>query len=516
MTMKHTVHVVITTDEGQTETREIACVEREDLTPTTLGLTLAESKAILKALQAVVVEQQMAAYFDTQRPCAHCGHLRRSQGYYTTQVRTVFGSIPVHSLRLYQCPCQPDAAKTFSPLAVLLPEPTTPELLFLETKWAALVSYGVTAQLLQNVLPIDDALAPCTIREYVFTVAERLEQQLGEEQWSFIDSCPAEWSRLPIPNGPLTMGIDGGYVRAQDKQGWFEVIAGKSLLAFTRGEESQEPVSSKCFAFVQTFDQKPKRRLFEVLQSQGHQLNQQITFLSDGGDTVRELQLYLNPHAEHLRDWFHVTMRLTVLQQTAKGSPDQTRDEEQDYPLRDPVVRELERLKWYLWHGNVYKALQVVQSIEMDLDAAVATSGHGTARKLLKAVEEFHTYIENNQGFIPNYGERYRHGESGDQQALLQKAADGLDPTRGASPGCSPADGGVTPQNQTLSSLSPRDIEDSDDLIPGRLVVEPLADAENFMLAIQRHPIGLAHNGALRLQQNLLAHVWVKARPRLV
>jgi hypothetical protein len=59
----------------------------------------------------------------------------------------------------------------------------------------------------------------------------------------------------------------------------------------------------------------------------------------------------------------------------------------------------------------VYKALQVVQSVEMDLDAAVATSGHGTARKLLKAVEEFHTYIANNQGFIPNYGERYWAGE---------------------------------------------------------------------------------------------------------
>ena len=49
-----------------------------------------------------------------------------------------------------------------------------------------------------------------------------------------------------------------------------------------------------------------------MLQSQGHQLNQQITFLSDGGDTVRDLQLYLNPQAEHLLDWFHVTMRLTV------------------------------------------------------------------------------------------------------------------------------------------------------------------------------------------------------------
>jgi hypothetical protein len=79
------------------------------------------------------------------------------------------------------------------------------------------------------------------------------------------------------------------------EQSTFEVIAGKSLLAFHRGEEAQAPVSSKCFAFVQTYDQKPKRRLFEVLQSQGHQLNQQITFLSDGGDTVCDLQLYLNP-----------------------------------------------------------------------------------------------------------------------------------------------------------------------------------------------------------------------------
>jgi hypothetical protein len=57
------------------------------------------------------------------------------------------------------------------------------------------------------------------------------------------------------------------------------------------------------------------------------------------------------------------------------------------------------------------QGLEVVQSVEMDLDAAVATSGHATARKLLKTVEEFHIYIKNNGGFIPNYGERYRAGE---------------------------------------------------------------------------------------------------------
>ena len=83
---------------------------------------------------------------------------------------------------------------TFSPLATLLPERTTPELLFLETKWAALVSYGLTSTLLQDVLPRDEPLHAVTIRNHVLTVAERLEDALGEEPWSFIDSCPAEWA----------------------------------------------------------------------------------------------------------------------------------------------------------------------------------------------------------------------------------------------------------------------------------------------------------------------------------
>ena len=32
--------------------------------------------------------------------------------------------------------------------------------------------------------------------------------------------------------------------------------------------------------------------------------------------------------------------------------------------------------------------------------------------KLAKSVREFYGYIETNEQFIPNYGERYRHGEA--------------------------------------------------------------------------------------------------------
>jgi hypothetical protein len=216
--VKYTIQVVITTDDGQSETRDLTCLEREHLTPTTLGLTLAEGKAILKALQTVVTERQMTTYVETQRLCPHCGTLRRRKGYHRMQLRTLFGTLPLQSPRLHQCACQPHTTKTYSPLAAVLREHITPELLFLETKWAALASYGVTVQLLQDVLPIDEPLHAFTIRQHVYKVAERLEQALGEEQWSFIDSCPAQWGRLPLPDGPLTVGIDGGYVRAQRKQ----------------------------------------------------------------------------------------------------------------------------------------------------------------------------------------------------------------------------------------------------------------------------------------------------------
>jgi hypothetical protein len=409
--MKMKVRLVVCAEDGrEEEVHEIAVVEKPHERIEHLGLTLAEAKAILKMLQQQLVERQATAFVAAQAQCDSCGKALGIKEYHTRTFRTLFGTMTLTSPRFYHCRCQRRKTTTFRPLNALLTDSVAPELLFMETKWASLVSYGLTAQALKDFLPVDATLNATTIQNHARAVAQRCEDELGEEQWAFVEGCPADWGRLPIPDGPLTVGIDGGYVRDWDeKKGHFEVIVGKSILAFRRDDEEDLP-SGKCFGFVQTLDEKPKRRLFEVLKSQGHQMNQQLTFLSDGGDTVRDLQLYLNPHAEHLLDWFHLAMRLTVMQQTAKGLPLTIQAEEETYPLRDPVVRLLERLKRSLWHGNVYQAFQKLTDLIMDLDVAAAT-GDGTARKLFKAVEEFHTYIDRNRAFIPNYGERYRYGE---------------------------------------------------------------------------------------------------------
>ena len=74
-----------------------------------------------------------------------------------------------------------------------------------------------TSKLLQDVLPIEP-VNTFTIRQHVEDVAERLEQELGDEQFCFVEGCQRSWDELPSPDGPLTVGIDGGYVRGQHKQ----------------------------------------------------------------------------------------------------------------------------------------------------------------------------------------------------------------------------------------------------------------------------------------------------------
>jgi len=144
-----------------------------------------------------------------------------------------------------------------------------------------------------------------------------------------------------------------------------------------------------------------------MLRNQGLQMNQPITFFSDGGDTVKELQSYISPASEHILDWFHITMRLTVINQMSKSVT--TSDE--SFDIKE-INKQLERVKWYLWHGNVFRALENIVSARDDLEECFFDNKGSKGHKLWKAVEEFHTYIAGNSHLIVNYGERHRYGEN--------------------------------------------------------------------------------------------------------
>lgn len=155
---------------------------------------------------------------------------------------------------------------------------------------------------------------------------------------------------------------------------------------------------------MQLDEAKPKRRLFEGLTSPGHPMHQQLTFLADGGDTGRALQLSLHPHAEPIVAWFQVSMRLPGLGHYATGLVhDKQHLGEESRDMR-------ERLQWALGHGHVSKALHQIEALDALLDTCEDPDPKVTP--LAKPVTDFRPDIARKGRFLPNDGARWRDGEA--------------------------------------------------------------------------------------------------------
>ena len=395
--MRVSILLQITADDGTAGTfEEVVAFEKATEQVEDVGLSLAQGKALLAAVQHRVVQGQAGEWAGRHRCCASCGSRRRSNGSYPVLFRTLYGDVQLASPRLHRCACQDgDGPATVSPLRDLIPGHVAPERLYLEARWASLVPYAAAAALLADVLPVASGANATTLRQHVLRVAERADGELGKEQSSFIDGCPAQWAELPIPEGRIVVGLDGGYVRDwDDRKANFELIVGRSM------PEDRAP---RYIGLVHGYDQKPKRRLFEVMRQQGLQANQDVTFLTDGGEEVRSLTELVTPEAEHVLDWFHIAMRLTVLEQYARGVAHHDADE------GARLLRELERTKWLLWHGNGHRARQHADDLRDDVKALEMDYPH--LGKFARSAQEFAVYIRSNAGSLINYGERFRAGE---------------------------------------------------------------------------------------------------------
>jgi len=75
------------------------------------------------------------------------------------------------------------------------------------------------------------------------------------------------------------------------------------------------------------------------------------------------------------------------------------------------VTRELARRKWFLWHGNVVRALQITEDLEVDLDGEGPTSSGGGGRRPA-AGREFGGAVRANVASLPNGGARSRAGDA--------------------------------------------------------------------------------------------------------
>jgi hypothetical protein len=90
--------------------------------------------------------------------------------------------------------------------------------------------------------------------------------------------------------------------------------------------------------------------------------NQDVTFLTDGGENTRSDEICYAGSRTQL-DWFHITMHITVLSQYVRGVA------QHDDAVGKSLLTDLERIKWLLWHGNQSRAGETIKFFLDDVDA---------------------------------------------------------------------------------------------------------------------------------------------------
>ena len=204
--MKVTIQIRIEVAAARPVTVPLHIIDRACDQVQDVGLVFGDAKSILGKLQQALVQKQLDCYLSDRRACPHCGRPRAVKGYHPLRFRTAFGDIDFRSPRWRRCRCEQAREATFCPLSELLTVHTSPELTYLQAKWAAQVSFAAVGALLHDVLPVDQGLRPETIRRHVLDTAERLDAQLGPEQFAYNGSSQREIEASPEPAAPITVG----------------------------------------------------------------------------------------------------------------------------------------------------------------------------------------------------------------------------------------------------------------------------------------------------------------------
>ena len=270
--MKWTVKIERIDEAGISHSATVGHIERPELTSESdLGLTHDDGKYLLRRVQAEVAQEQVHALISKIRPCLACGRLRSIKEHRRRRLDTVFGHLRIHAPRFEACVCGRSAAS--SPVAVLFPHHSTPELRYLQVKLGCKFSYQQAADILNEFLPDLSCFNHATTRNRVLAVGKAIEAETRAEI--------AEKPSVEKPVEHMIVGIDRAFVKAtrsKNQRKNFEIVLGR-IEACGRQE--------KIFAAVRDLDDLARERVRSSLRSAGRGPATNVTILSDGEDAMR-------------------------------------------------------------------------------------------------------------------------------------------------------------------------------------------------------------------------------------
>ena len=297
--MKWRILLELTETTGSVQTREMVTGDRPTnvISPESIGLSLAESKSILAAMQTQLVQAQTDGYCDHRRKCSHCGSRRSIKDWRTRQLTTLFGVVQVAAPRFNACRCGIASRRIVSPLAEIMPDRCTPEYERILAKMGSLAAYGRAAALMAEFLPLGHTPAIETARRRTLQVGAKLERQI----------LAAKPLMTPPSAQSIAVSVDGGHVKSIRT---YQMRSFEVMLACASNDRGEQQL----FSSVPVEADRQRQQLNAVLRDLGATRTTPVTVLSDGAEGPRFLGETASPGpTRHVLDWFHLSMEFSTL-----------------------------------------------------------------------------------------------------------------------------------------------------------------------------------------------------------
>ena len=381
------VRLVKTGAGSEKQSIDVATITRPDdlVEIAHLGLTLAEGKLLLAALQQQIVAAQARGHAVRRPNCRSCGAVCRVKDYRDHAVATLFGQVRVRLPRFRCAGCGGHEAGHGWPSHCR----STPELDQLQAHLSALMTYRLAAEVMAQMFPVDAGNNPEMLRSHTLTLGAELQDQAAVQ--------PA------MTASAIAVTLDSTLIRSCEE--------GERHLEVRVGNVETASGGRQVFGAVTKADTDIKVLIRRSLDALGRSEDTVLTAFTDGCSGLRHILAEAGVTETPILDWFHIGMRLQHLEQIANGL---SADDPDRMAAKAVIVEEVDRLHWRLWNGKAKDARVSIDRIravmphfrgEQDQRKSIAPS-----RKLWTALHALDGYLTGQGDWLVNYAERYRAG----------------------------------------------------------------------------------------------------------
>jgi hypothetical protein len=202
----------------------------------------------------------------------------------------------------------------------------------------------------------------------------------------------------------IVVSVDGGHVKSTRS---YQMRSFEVMLACANNDQGGQQL----FSSVPVEADRQRQQLSGVLRDLGATPATPVTVLSDGAEGPRFLGESASPGpTHHVLDWFHLSMRVQHVTQTARSWPRATKE---DLQQGDVLSKKIERIRWRLWHGRPQGALDLIDEIleELEMPNRQIQLTAAYLQKLSGVLRDLETYVSGQFSSIINYAAARRSGE---------------------------------------------------------------------------------------------------------